>query len=94
MSYYLVSFDLDSSEDRTSTYTIIEKSLGSIGISCKPLNNVYLVATDNFSSVQIRETILPLLKPADNLLVVKLTGEYASYNRVYKNNEIKELFSK
>ena len=94
MKKYLVSFDLDTKEDRSADYNKVRDSLLGMGEVCKPLSNVYILVSSTIDAVGIRNSLQSFLKASDFILVVELSGVYASFNYVSVNETIKLIMNK
>ena len=97
MNKYAISFDLVTSENenRQEDYDNAEKYLQSLGYYyCKPLHNVYLIATNKFSNTEIRDYLKSIFRKEDNILVVDLNGAWASYNSQKNLDDIRGVLSK
>ena len=94
MRKYLISFDLNNKLDRTNDYKKIDDLLYGLGSVCKPLSNVYLLASDDVVSSEIRNKLMDFLSVYDKVIVLKLEGPYASFNFRQINSEISEIMKK
>ncbi len=93
MNKYLLSFDLDSSiPGYEQEYSKVESAVQNLGRYCKPLNNVFIIAS-NHTHLEIRKTILECSQSVEAILVVQLEGTYASYNYKEKNDELSQVMS-
>lgn len=95
MNIFIVSFDLSSSNGNNgnSDYQLIDNFLkNSFSYCVKPLYNVYLVVSKQYSAVSIREKIKLIASSIDAIFVAKLEGEYASWNYTDTNKEIEHVF--
>ena len=87
MNKYLVTFDLDSSVDRTQEYKEVEKYLKTFSKCAKPLKNTYLIET-NTSTSEIRDKLRTIFIGRVHILVVQLLGKYSSLNVASANIEL------
>lgn len=97
MKRYLITIDIDTTkkENPSPLYDEVEKFLeSSFAKYCKPLKNVYLIATNNssVSTSSIRENIKTILTYDDLVFVCELNGNYASWNYTSINEEINAFF--
>ena len=94
MTKYLISFDLNTSnENYEEDYIALEEEMGQMGFICKPLNNVFLLATQK-DAIDIRRALLDCASSINALLVIQVNNTYASFNFKKKNEEIKEILEK
>lgn len=96
MNKYAISFDLETSknDDRQSSYNQVEEYLHSFEYCVKPLDNLYLIATNRDSLFEIRDYLRSILRKNDYILVLSLDGKRAGYNSCENNKNISELFNK
>lgn len=76
MNKYLVSYDLIG-PDRD--YEAIKEKLRSYSPRAKPLESVWIIKTDK-SAEEIRDDLKTAVDSNDKLLVVKLSGNWATRN--------------
>lgn len=83
MKKYLVTFDLDTTEDdRSDAYHSAEEYLNRFKYHEKPIRNTYLVADENdkISAVRIRDSLKDFFKKDDKIAVVQIDGDWAWRN--------------
>ena len=96
MKKYAISFDLETSENdkRQDSYNKAEEYLQSFEYYVKPLDNLYLIATSESSSIEIRDYLESIFRKNDCILVLGLDGDRAGYNSIENNKMIRDLLSK
>lgn len=83
MKKYLVTFDLDTTEDdRSDAYSSAEEYLNGFKYHEKPMRNTYLVADedDKIGAVKIRDSLKDLFEKDDKIIVVQMDGDWAWRN--------------
>ena len=78
MKTYLISYDLIAPENR-SEYLRLKNAIKSYNYWAKPLKSLWLIKT-NDSAVQVITYLRGFIDSNDQILVIKITNGWASYN--------------